>query len=234
MPHEDLIYFGDTKHMPYGEKTPDELLEYSTRILDFFQQKNAKAVVMACNTTSSVVYEKIKDKYPFKIYPIVQTVSKMLADLNVSKIGIFATPATVKSGVYKTEIHKYNPAVEVVQVSCPAWVKIVEDNMINEAESIEKIREKVVEIMKYRPDRIVLGCTHYPYLKSVIGNFVTEKIIIDPAAYFSEYIKKDLKSSHLLEKSEGSEEIYVSSNPEKFIKSSKMFFNTSPKVYLHD
>ena len=72
LPNENYIYFGDTKNMPYGEKTPEQLVEFAVNIFDFLKSKNVKAVVMACNTTSAVVYDKIKDKYPFEIYPIIQ------------------------------------------------------------------------------------------------------------------------------------------------------------------
>ena len=122
LPNENYIYFGDTKNMPYGEKTADELMNYAKTILEFFEQKHAKAVVMACNTTSSVIYDKIKDKYDFKIYPIVQSCAKIIADLDVKKVGIFATNATVKSNVYKKEIQKHNSKIEVIQIACPDWV----------------------------------------------------------------------------------------------------------------
>lgn len=106
LPDEDYIYFGDTKHMPYGEKTEEELLTYSDEILNFFIKNNAKAVVMACNTTSSMIYEKIKNKYNLRIYPIIQSVASVLGELPVRKIGVFATHATVSSDAYKREIQK--------------------------------------------------------------------------------------------------------------------------------
>ena len=117
MPDENYIYFGDTKHMPYGEKTKEELLEYADKIFDFFIKKDAKAVVMACNTTSSVIYDTIKNKYNLKIYPIIQSAASIIAKLPVQKIGVFATHATVNSNVYKKEIQKYNPEMEVIQIA---------------------------------------------------------------------------------------------------------------------
>ena len=236
LPNENYIYFGDTKHMPYGEKTPDELLFYSKKILDFFIQQNAKAVVMACNTTSSVIYEKIKYKYPFEIYPIVQIACKKLAELNFSKIGILATNATVNSNVYKKEIKKYNPNIEVIQIACPEWVKIVESNKINEPDSKNKIKEKVDEIMLHKPDALVLGCTHYPYLTDIIKNFSNNHLLIDPAVYFVEYIKNNLQEKQLLEDAKGEEKFYVSSNPEGFKQSARMFYGLKelPIVTLQD
>ena len=86
LPSEDCLYFGDTKNMPYGEKSEKELIEFADRIFKFFEQKQVKAVVMACNTTSAVTYEKLKEKYNFKIYPIIQSVTKLLASKPVKRI----------------------------------------------------------------------------------------------------------------------------------------------------
>lgn len=232
LPDENYIYFGDTKHMPYGEKTETELLEYSDSIFNFFLKKNAKAVVMACNTTSSVIFDKVKDNYDVKIYPIIQSASNMLAQLPIKKVGIFATHATVNSNAYKKEIQKHNPDIEVIQIACPEWVHIVEENKINEIQSISLVKEKLDEMMHYSPGKIVLGCTHYPFLFDILTKFQPRNLFIDPAEYFAEFIKNDLKQQGLLEISQGSEEIFVSSNPEIFKKSAKMFYELKENPQL--
>ena len=209
--------------MPYGEKTPEQLLEYADKILKFFIEKGAKAVVMACNTTSSVIYDRIKDKYGVKIYPVIQSCAKILSEMPVKKIGVFATHATVASGAYKREIQKYNSKIEVIQIACPEWVKIVEENRIDE--SREAIKSKLGEMMTYNPDRIVLGCTHYPYLLDTLSEYAPRDLFIDPAVYFAQYIKEDMEKSGLISSNGcGYEEIFVSSNPEQFSQSAKMFY----------
>lgn len=236
LPDENYLYFGDTKHMPYGEKTGEELLSYASRILDFFVEKNAKAVVMACNTTSSMIYDQIKDKYALKIYPIIQSVASVLSKLPIKKIGIFATHATVNSGAYKRELQKSNPSMEVFQIACPEWVRIVEENKSNQPQSIIQIKEKLDEMMQYKPEKIVLGCTHYPYLINILSKFEPKEMFIDPALHFAEYIKNDLQKNDLLQAGEGFEEFYVSSSPENFKESAKMFYNLDnlPKLILND
>lgn len=208
--------------MPYGEKSEAELLEYADTIIKFFIKHNAKAVVMACNTTSSVIYDKIKNKYGVKIYPIIQSVAGILAELPVKKIGVFATPATVKSGVYKKEIQKHNPDMEVLQIACPEWVKIVEENRVNDEKSLFDIKSKLDEMLEFHPEKIVLGCTHYPFLTQILTKYTPQEKFIDPAVYFAEFIKSDLteKSSY----TQGTEEIYVSAEPEKFMQAAKMFY----------
>lgn len=209
--------------MPYGEKTPEQLLEYADKILKFFIEKGAKAVVMACNTTSSVIYDSIKDKYGIKIYPVIQSCAKILSEMPVKKIGVFATHATVRSDAYRREIQKYNNEIEVVQIACPEWVKIVEENRIDE--SREAIKSKLDEMMTYNPDRIVLGCTHYPYLLDTLSEYAPRDLFIDPAVYFAQYIKEDMEKSGLISLNGcGYEEIFVSSNPEQFFQSAKMFY----------
>ncbi len=224
LPMEDYIYYGDTKHMPYGEKTKEELLEYADKIFDFFIKKDAKAVVMACNTTSSVIYDTIKDKYNIKIYPLIQSVSRSIAGLPIKKLGVFATPATVNSNAYKKELQKYNPNIEVIQIACREWVRIVEENKINHPESITLVKKNFDDMMSHNPEKIILGCTHFPYLTDIFTKFVSKHIFIDPSTYFAEFIKDDLIKNNLTSRSGGNEEIYVSANPESFMLSAKMFY----------
>ena len=106
LPSENCLYYGDTVHLPYGNKSKDELISYARFILDFFKNKNVKAVVIACNTSSSAAYNVIKDEYDFKIYPIIQCCAQIISALPIQKLGIFATCATINSGVYEKEIKK--------------------------------------------------------------------------------------------------------------------------------
>lgn len=226
LPDEKFLYYGDTAHMPYGEKTKEQLLEFSDNIFKFFESKGAKAVVMACNTTSSVIYEEVKDKYNFKLYPIVQSVSKILAGLDVSTLGIFATRATIESNAYQNEIAKYNKNMNVVGQYCPNWVHIVEENSMELKENQEIIRADLEKMLKNHPDKIVLGCTHYPFLTEVLSQFVSKDTFIDPAVDFANFIKTDLEANKLLSTDNTStEEFYVSSNPELFQTSAKMFYD---------
>ncbi len=226
LPNENFIYYGDTLHVPYGEKTKEQLLEYSLKILDFFESKNCKAVVMACNTTSSVIYEDIKDKYNFKLYPIVQSVTKILSKMPITRLGVFATSATVSSNVYQNEIAKYNPNIKVYAQHCPGWVKIVENNLLNDKDSISIIKNDLEKMLVNNPEKIVLGCTHYPFLLKILSQYASESLFIDPAIYFAEFIKNDLKNSDLLNHAKSAaEEFYVSSNPLNFQTAAKLFYN---------
>lgn len=233
LPNENYLYFGDTKNMPYGEKSEKQLIEFADRIFKFFEKQNAKAVVMACNTTSAITYEKLKDNYNFKIYPIIQTVCSTLAGLDgVKSLGVIATPATINSHAYSKGIAKYNKDMKVYELAAPNWVRIVEEHRIHQPQSIEQIKE-ILEVMKENnPDKIVLACTHYPYLLDVLKNFFPEDKYIDPAIFFAQSIKNDLEKNNLLGKEPTYERFYVSSDPENFKIASELFYklDTLPEL----
>lgn len=226
LPNEDCLYFGDTANMPYGEKSKAELIKFSNKIFKFFEERNVKAVVMACNTTSSNVYDTLKNNYNFKIYPIIQSVTGLLANLPIERLGVFATNATINSHAYANGVHKNNKKMEVLEIACPDWVKIVESKTENKPASLELIKAKVGEMMKFRPEKIVLGCTHYPYLTEQLGKYAPAELFINPAESFVNYIKKDLEKLSLLtdKTTEGFEKIYVSANPEQFMAAGSMFY----------
>lgn len=225
LPSENYLYLGDLKNFPYGNKSYEELLEITTKNFDYFKELGVKAVVMACNTTSATVYEELKTNYGFKIYPIIQSSAKSIAKLPIKKIGVFATEATIKNGAYGRELKKHNPDLEVSEIACPSWVKIVEEKSQNEPESVEQVKFYLDEILKNNPDKIILGCTHYPYLLDVLEKFAPRELFIDPSEYFAQFIKSDLATSNLLTNStQGSEKFLVSANPEKFKEAASLFY----------
>ncbi len=226
LPNENYIYFGDTLNLPYGDKSKEQLVEISAKIFDFFKSQNVKAVVMACNTTSSVVYECLQSKYDYRIYPIVQNVSKCIAEQNYNKIGVFATNATINSHAYKKHIQLYNSNAEVFEIACPAWVNIVENELQNEKTAQKNIKQHLDEMLEYNVDKIILGCTHYPYLLDVLSKYADRDLFINPAKDFAQYIKTDLGNADLLaENKNGTTKFYVSAKPEQFISAAKLFYD---------
>lgn len=226
MPNENYIYYGDLKNQPYGEKTKDQLIQYAEDIFKFFIEKDVKCIVMACNTTSAIAYEALKDKYDIKVYPIVQSCANVLSLLEIERLGVFATPVTINSHIYKNEIYKYNKEMQVFEFACPEWVKIVESNMINASSTIDCVKKYLDTMKQNNPDKIVLGCTHYPYLRRVLVNIWGDDVFIDPSIIFSNYIKYDLEKHNMLNLSEneGTEEFFVSANPNEFKIAAKMFY----------
>ncbi len=224
MPNENYIYFGDLKNSPYGQKSKEQLINITSYIFNFFKMQEVKAVVMACNTTSANVYEEYKNSFDYKIYPIIQTCAKVLSNFNIKRLGVFATEATISSGAYKREITKYNKNIEVFEMPCPDWVQIVEENKQSDEKSITLVNEQLEKMLKNHPDKIILGCTHYPFLLEILTKFAPKNMFIDPALYFAEYIKNDLEKHELLNENTGSEKFLVSANAEEFKIAAKMFY----------
>lgn len=224
LPNEDYIYFGDLKNCPYGQKTKQQLIDLTSDIFNYFELEDVKAVVMACNTTSANVYEEYKNSFDYKLYPIIQTCAKVIAELPIKKLGVFATSATISSGAYRHEINAHNKDIEVFEMSCPGWVQIVEGNKQNDELSIESIKENLDRMLENKPDKIILGCTHYPFLLDVLTKFAPRDLFIDPSVYFAEYIKSDLEKMDLLNENGGSERFLVSANPNEFKVAAKMFY----------
>ncbi len=226
LPNENTLYFGDLANMPYGNKTKEQLIGYARNILDFYKSKKVKAVAIACNTSSAQAYDIIKDEYNFKIYPIIQSCTKIIAFSGVSRIGVFATEATVNSGVYTKELRKYNQFLDVCEIACPAWVPIVESSNYTDEASKKSVKVQLDKMLEFQPNKIILGCTHYPYLLSLLKNYAPESLFIDPAEIFVQYIKNDLENDGLIncDKTGGSEQIFVSANPESFMEHSRIFY----------
>ena len=201
LPDENYLYFGDTANIPYGTKSREELLTITPKIMNFFKEQNVKAVVMACNTTSAVAYDTLKEDYDFTLYPVIQTACRVIAEMDVKKIGTLSTEATANSHAYKNQLLKYNPNLEVFEHGCSGrWVEMVENQSQSAKENEPILREHLNAVLENNVDKIILGCTHYPYLRNILSDFVGEDIFIDPAEFF------------------------VSSNPEKFKNSSEIFY----------
>ena len=230
LPKENTLYYGDLLHLPYGNKSKEELINYARFILDFYKKQKVKAVVIACNTSSAQAYESIKDDYNFKIYPIIQCCAKIIAMQNYKKIGVFATQSTVNSKVYTTEIQKYSPQKIIKEIACPNWVNIVETNSNN----FSDIKKHMDEMLEFNPEKVVLGCTHYPFLINELKKYAPEDFFINPAKIFVNYIYDDLRNSNLLNQitTKGTEKFFVSSNIDKFKHNAVLFYPINTSVDL--
>ena len=224
MPNKNYVFFGDTKNVPYGTKTPNEIYNYTKSILEFFISKGIKTAVFACNTTSAVAYDKLKECFQdkIKIYPLIQSVARQAIDglKNEDSIAILATKATINSKKYNEEIKKYNPKINVVGIDCTGFVEIVENRLYKDEASIKLIKEKLEIARENNAKRIVLGCTHYPYLENIFKRILNVEYF-NPAKTIATIVKNDMKDSV----GAGNIEFFVSKNPDEFIKSAKTFFD---------
>ncbi|QIK16761.1 glutamate racemase [Blattabacterium sp. DPU] len=198
MPNEDFIYFGDTKNMPYGEKSQEFIRKNSMKIVSFLYKKKCKAIVIACNSIASNALDLIQKKFHKKIliFNVIDPVVKNTIFLSYKKIGIIATPATIHSNFYQKKIKKYYRHIDLVQMSTPLLAPIIENGW--EIEKINPIIENYLNHFK-SIDAILLACTHYLFLKEKIENFYHGKVhLIDIQKIVVQEIKKKLSKKKLL------------------------------------
>lgn len=226
LPNENYLYFGDTARVPYGEKTKEQLFDIVREILDWYKSKDAKAVIMACNTSSAVVLDDIKNDYNFPIFGLIQPTAEYVAYSNAERIGVIATTATATSQAYSKAINKLNPEIKVFETACPGLVEIVESNKIETYEAKKLVIKYVMPLLEKEVDKIILGCTHYPYLREIINTLTNDKEkLIDPAEHLALKVAEDLTMADLLnDTSKGRIEYYVSSNAPMFAEVGRHFY----------
>ncbi len=225
LPQENYIYFGDTLRVPYGEKTKEELYSFVTGILDWFKFHNVKIVLMACNTSSAVVLDEVKDNYDFPILGLIEPTAEHIAGLDSDNIGVIATSATIKSKAYSQQIIKLSPDKKVYEIACPGLVEIVENDITHTDQAHEKVFEYINPLINNQVEKIILGCTHYPYLAEVINKFTkAPNMLADPAQYLTEQLYQKLKELDLFNNSSNCyRKYYVSTAPDKFVKAGQRF-----------
>lgn len=221
MPDKHYIYFGDTKNLPYGTKSKEEIIAFTEDIIKFFLSIGVKDIVMACNTSSALAYDTLLKKFEgvVTIHPLIQTVAKDIA--KYSHIGVMATEGTVKSFKYTQEIIKNNRYAEVFEVECTGLVEIVENGLYEDIQSFELVKSKVDKLLEKNVEKIVLGCTHYPYLMPILERFADRDMFIDPASILCKHVKNLLSEPAV----DNKKEFFVSSYPERFIESAKVFYS---------
>ena len=227
LPNENIIYFGDTARVPYGSKSNSTVIEYSIQNTKFLLQKNIKALVVACNTASSIAIPDLKKMFAIPIIGMIEPGSRMaLSKTKNQKIGVIGTRATIGNLAYSKEIKKLNNKAEVFEKPCPLFVPLAEEGWIKHRATYEIAEEYLKELRENKIDTLVLGCTHYPILSEVIQEVVGKKVaLIDSGVASSELIKTELKKFDLLSDSRtnGSQEYYVSDIPAKFKEVAELF-----------
>ncbi|NLB88643.1 MAG: glutamate racemase, partial [Syntrophomonadaceae bacterium] len=183
LPHENFIYFGDTAHVPYGNKTTEQLFSYAYNITDFLIANKVKAIIVACGTHSSVTLPKLSGEYSLPMLGVVKPGAWAASNITRNgKIGIVATKATVNSQAYNKEIENINSDYEVFAMACPKFVPLVESGVLEGDEVRQAVAEYIGPLLTKGIDTLVLGCTHYPFLSPAINEYVGNDItLVDPS-----------------------------------------------------
>lgn len=223
LPNERIVYFGDTARVPYGSKSRETIIRYSRQIVRFLQTKEVKAIVVACNTASAYALETIRTEIAEPTIGVVKPGAKTaVAETKNKRVGIIGTEGTIKSQVYTDFIHELDPQITVIGKACPLFVPLVEEGMLHDAVTDEMATRYLEGLIREDIDTLILGCTHYPLLRSTVGRIVGEHVhLVNPAYETAMGLKNMLVKYDLLNEESGAApgdmyEFYVSDAAAKF------------------
>ena len=228
LPNENIVYFGDTARVPYGSKSKDNIIRYSRQIIHFLKTKGVKAIVIACNTASALALDVVREESDIPIIGVVEPGARAALDVTVSKkIGVIGTEATIRSSMYEKIIQGIDPEAVVIGKACPLFVPLVEEGFAKHQVTKEIIDFYLSSFLEMDIDSLILGCTHYPLLRSRIREYVGGKMtLVNPAYETAMDLKKLLEERGMEntgeEQAHASYSFYVSDAADKF----KQFANS--------
>lgn len=221
LPDESIIYFADTAHVPYGERPLAEIEEFALGITKFLIERGAKAVVMACNMSSAAALDSAIETFPdVPILGVINPGSRAAVRTGSRAIGVLATTGTVKSGAYGRIIGMLDPGAEVWEQPCPAFVPLVESGLADSEEAEAAARKCVEPLLSNGVKTLILGCTHYPFLRPAIERAAPDAFIIDPAEETVRELRKILEKREILSRpgTSGEHVFYASGDTDGFAK----------------
>ena len=227
LPHENIIYFGDTGRVPYGSKSRETIRKYTAQDASFLLSHGVKAILAACGTVSSNALECIEALTDIPVFGVVEDAAReAYAASKTKRIGIIGTQATVNSGIFKRKIESIDARATVLQCACPLFVPLVEYGFTAEGDEITRLAcERYLAPFRGEVDTLVLGCTHFPILEKAISAALPGVTLINPASEAARAVAKTLFENGLLSARKGRGEIryFVSDEPARFNAEGKIF-----------
>lgn len=233
LPNENVIYLGDTKQFPYGNKSKDTIIELTKQNINFLVQKEVKAIVIACGTATSQALYSVKKLYNIPIIGIIEPTVLSLKQKDTHKIGVMATTGTIRSNSWEQEIKKYIPEAIVINQACPLLAQMAEEGWTNNEIARLTIKE-YVKVFKENPvDKLILGCTHYPLFENLIERELQPNTeIIHTGKKVGSYIKKYLEENNIKneENHQGEYKFYLTDMESDFLKVAKNLLQSEIKI----
>jgi len=216
LPGENYIFFGDQANVPYGEKSKRELIALTSRLIRFFLERKAKLVVAACNTATCYAINELRENFEIPIVGVVPAIKVAAENSKTGKIVLIATPATAKSDYISQLIKEYANGVAVEKIGCYGLENAVEEGTLDSPETKEILEKYIAPLKNSGVDQLVLGCTHYPFLKKQIGKILGPKIaLVDSGAAVALRVQTLLEENNLTNKQENGEQIFYTNKDEK-------------------
>ena len=229
IPNERIVYFGDTARVPYGSKSKDNIIKFSRQIIRFLQTENVKAIVIACNTASALALDEMQQEFDLPILGVVKPGAKVAVETTANKrIGLIGTEANIRSGVYTRYIKSLDDGAKVFEKACPLFVPLVEEGWLHDDITLQVASRYLEELKEKDIDTLIMGCTHYPLIRSTIRKVMGDKVnLVNPAYETAIELKNLLERDNLANKCDVDSpssmyRFYVSDAEEKF----KLFANS--------
>jgi glutamate racemase len=235
LPNENIIYFGDTAHLPYGDKSASAIQAYSIKICNLLMQQKCKVILIACNSASAAAYELVKEYTgsKAKVLNVIDPAIKYLGQHYANKtVGLIGTKQTINSNIYKKKIDVLDKNIELKSLATPLLAPMIEEGFFNNQISETIINQYLNDLHLSNIDALVLGCTHYPLIKTQIGAFYKGKVdVLDTSEIVAIALKEYLLENKLLNQSPNPmHHFYVSDYTASFEASTKVFFGENVKL----
>ncbi len=220
LPGYGVVYFGDTARMPYGNKSPRMVAKYALQDAEFLVAHGAKVIVVACNTASALAIADLRRRIKEPVFEVVSPAVERAAKVTKGRVGVIGTRGTVKSGVYAEKMKRLTPRARTFAAACPLFVPLVEEGWLNRRETLMIAKEYLSPLRLRQIDSLILGCTHYPFLKPVVRKVMGSRVaLVDPARETVALLKWYLASKPELDRQMdrgGARRFFVSDRTEQF------------------
>lgn len=226
LPHENLIYFGDTARLPYGNKSQETVTRYCIENVRFLLQKNIKLLVVACNTGTAQALPKLEELFDIPIVGVIKPGAHKAISTTMNQcIAVLGTQGTIHSGAYQQELRRRLPAATIIPIACPLFVHLAEEHFLDHPAAKLIVEEYLNPIFKHPVDTVLLGCTHYPLLANLIQEVVGPDVrVVDSASSCADEVSRLLQNHQIASQGGlGTYQYYVSDDPERFRKVGEAF-----------
>lgn len=229
MPQEDLVYFGDTGRVPYGSRSKETIIKYAQQDVAFLSIFDPKAIVIACGTVSTTALDTLRQQYAVPLYGVVEPAARAAAQRTKNgKVGLIGTQATIRSGAYERALDALRPGTQVTARACPLFVPLVENGRFHPGDIVVEtvVKEYLEEVKAQEVDTLMLGCTHYPLLREVIGACMGPEVeLVDVGAECARWVMGQLSGRDQLapQDRKGSRRYFVSDSTGDFAALASMF-----------
>lgn len=198
LPEENIIYLGDTKNFPYGNKSKEDIIRFSIDNVQKLLKQNVKIIVIACGTATSQAIEILKEKFDIPIIGIIEPTVKYIKNQKFDKVGVIATEGTIKNGAWERKLKDEIPNIQVVNKACPMLATIAEEGKAKSKEGRKVIKEYMIPFKEKRVNKIILGCTHFPIYEQIIREELEYDVeLINTGKFVSLELEQILKKNNL-------------------------------------